>query len=67
MKPAWEAFGKAVMKEWPESGLDGFDLQDLAEKHGLIEIIPGGFNPLVHVDQFGCADPGDKWFERNYK
>lgn len=31
------AFAREVMKDWPEAGeLDGFDLQEIAERHGLL-------------------------------
>ena len=31
-------FAKAVMGNWPDvGGLDGFDLQEMGEKHGLLE------------------------------
>ena len=35
----WEAFGRAMLKDWPEpygACLDGFDLQELGEKHGVL-------------------------------
>ena len=33
------AFAQGAMNGWPEDqGLDGFDLQDLAEKHGLLKL-----------------------------
>jgi hypothetical protein len=31
------AFAQEIMDHWPESGVDGDDLQNIAEKHGLIE------------------------------
>lgn len=40
----WEGFARAVMEHWPDGGLDGFELQDLAFRHGLIDEAPGGFN-----------------------
>ncbi len=65
--PEWETFGKAVMKLWPEGGVDGFELQELAEKHKIILPVPGGFDPDKHTDDFGCAEAGCSWFELNYK
>jgi hypothetical protein len=36
-EPDWKGFALAVMRDWPEVGeLDGFDLQQLGEKHGLL-------------------------------
>jgi len=26
-KPDWEAFGRAIMANWPDSGPDGFDIK----------------------------------------
>jgi hypothetical protein len=67
MDANWEAFGREIMKAWPEGGVDGFDLQDLAEKHGIIKAIPGGFDPATCDDALGVSpEPGDPWFLRNY-
>lgn len=64
----WAAFGKAVMKSWPEGGLDGFELQELAERHQVIKPYKNGFDPSLHSDGFGvCAERGDAWFYRNYR
>ena len=30
------AFAKEIMDHWPESGVDGDDLQEIAVKHGLL-------------------------------
>src|SRR5690242_8335694 len=30
------AFAQEVMQAWPEGGIDGGDLQEIAEKHGLL-------------------------------
>jgi hypothetical protein len=67
MTPDWEAFGREVMDAWPEGGIDGFDLQDLAEKHGIILSVPGGFDPDKHNDDGYGLESGDPWFERNYR
>jgi hypothetical protein len=29
-------FARDVLENWPDGGVDGFDLQDLAIKHGLL-------------------------------
>lgn len=65
--PDWEAFGKAVMRNWPHGDVDGFELQDLAEKHSVILPVPGGYNPAVHGEDDYGAEPGDPYFQRNYK
>lgn len=35
-QPDFEAFAKDVLKDWPESGPDMWEIQDLAIKHGLL-------------------------------
>lgn len=62
----FEAFAKEIMERWPECGVDGFELQELAERHGLIESVPGGFDPAKHVDRYGDAEPGDPWMRLTY-
>lgn len=66
--PDWEAFGRAVMKNWPEQGIDGFEIHDLAEKHAILRKVPGGYDPEKHaeVDDAYYLEPGDDLFERNY-
>lgn len=65
--PDWKAFGKDVMGAWPTGDVDGFYLQDLAEKHHIILPVDGGFDPEKHDDTYAvCPEPGDPWFERNY-
>ncbi len=50
------AFAKAVMESWPEGDVDGGDLQELAEKFGLI-------SPLTVTEPCGeycrCQEYGD--------
>ena len=31
------AFAQAIMKSWPDGGIDGDDLQEIAVKHGMLE------------------------------
>lgn len=39
----WESFGREILDGWPDVGsLDGFDLQELGEKHGVL--IPHAVN-----------------------
>lgn len=63
----WAAFGKAVMNFWPDGAPDGFDLQHLAEEHGIIKRSAGGYDPARHGENDVCADKGDEWFYRNYR
>lgn len=66
-KPDFEGFAKAVMRSWPEGGVDGFELQELAEKHSMIAPAPGGYDPERHFDEYGVApEKGDPWFETTY-
>ena len=65
-KPNWEAFGREIMEAWPEGGVDGFALQDLAVKHRVL--VETKFNPAIHSNDWDdFAEPGDLWFLRNYK
>ena len=34
--PDYVGFAKAIFLDWPDSGLDGFDLQEIGEKHGVL-------------------------------
>lgn len=57
-------FAKAVLRDglWDGSSLDGADIQDLAEKHGLIENV--GFDPEKHTDHYGVGlEAGDEWYQ----
>lgn len=65
-KPDWEAFGREIMTTWPDGGIDGFELQDVALKYAVLVPIPGGFDPTKHNDDGNGAEPGDDWFTRNY-
>ena len=47
---------------WEGSDPDGGDIQDLAERLGLIENV--GFDPEKHDDHLGvCLHPGDPWYQ----
>ena len=41
------AFAQEIMDHWPNNGVDGDDLQDIAEKHDLIK-------PVTRYEQ--CSD-----------
>ncbi|TDQ63617.1 hypothetical protein ATL17_1624 [Maritalea mobilis] len=66
-KPDFEAFAKDVMEAWPEGDLEGFELQEKAIKHGLIYEVDGGYDPKKHEDLYGCSEPGDTWYQINFK
>lgn len=64
--PDWEGFGRDAMEAWPLGGIDGFELQDLAEKHGLIARVPGGYDPERDSDCEGDFEKGDEIFDLAY-
>ncbi|AVX04189.1 hypothetical protein MXMO3_01663 [Maritalea myrionectae] len=66
-KPDFEAFAKDVMEAWPQGDIEGFELQEKAIKHGMIVEIEGGYDPEKHDDDFGGAEPGDTWYQVNFK
>jgi hypothetical protein len=52
---ALRAFAQAMMEDWPEGAPDGFALQDLAVKHGLLALKdPWPFEPCG--DNCYCAE-----------
>lgn len=55
------AFAKTVIEGilWHDD-VDGGDVQEDAESHGLIEHAPGGFDPEKHGP--ADAEPGDPWY-----
>jgi len=66
-RPDWEGFGRAIMEVWPDSGIDGEDLQEAAEHYGIIYRAPGGYNPHRHGDEWAdIIKPGEPFFVRNY-
>ncbi len=47
MGPNYKGFAMAIMEDWPDTpNLDGFDIQDLAVKHGLL-------NPVTVTEPCG--------------
>lgn len=67
MKPDWEGFGKAIMERWPEGDVDGFELENIAKRYGVLVEEPGGYDPEKHGEDFvGDPEPGDTWYVRNY-
>ncbi len=51
---ALRAFAIAVMECWPDGGIDGGELQDLAIEHGLLLGVTR-YEPCSH-DRCACAD-----------
>lgn len=62
-EPNWKDFGQRVIERWLEGDMeiDMFDVQKWATECGILEEIPGGFDPEKHTDIHGCAEPGDPW------
>ena len=67
-KPDWENFAKAILTDWPTDDLDGYVLFDLSLEYGMIQEVPGGFNPDHHIDTDGiCPEEGDPWYECTFR
>jgi hypothetical protein len=54
------AFAKEIIRESWEGCDNGEAIHDAAVKHGLLRETQ--FNPKVHKDPNGYAEPGDPWF-----
>lgn len=55
-----EAFAREMIR-WAWDGVNGgAEIQEEAEKHGLIKRVP--FDPAIHMDPNGYAEAGDWWF-----
>jgi|GEM_PF-5995849 len=61
----WALLGNAVVSDWPDiREVDGFELEALAEEHGVLYRAPGGYDPERHHDYFSIGpEPGEEWFE----
>ena len=66
--PNWEGFGRDLLESWPVRDVDGSELFDAALRNGLIQEIPGGYDPEQHIDAEGiCPEKGDPWYEYAFK
>jgi hypothetical protein len=65
-EPEYKAFAREIMQFWPWGDVDGFALQEMAVKHGLLAEVEGGFDPDKHDDPTGACDRGDSFFLRTY-
>ena len=62
--PDWEGFGRDLLESWPVRDVDGSELFDAALRNGLIQEVPGGYDPEQHIDAEGiCPEAGDPWYE----
>lgn len=53
-------FAKAIIRLGWQGDIGGDEVQELAEKHGLIAQVP--FDPKVHNDPDLCMEPGQPWY-----
>jgi hypothetical protein len=66
--PNWEGFARDLMEHWPVRDVDGSELFDAALRNGLIQEIPGGYDPEQHIDaECVCPEKGDPWYEYAFK
>ena len=66
--PDWEGFCRDLLESWPVRDVDGSELFDAALRNGLIQEIPGGYDPDQHIDAEGiCPEKGDPWYEYAFK
>ena len=66
--PNWEGFCRDLLESWPVRDVDGSELFDAALRNGLIQEIPGGYDPDQHIDAEGiCPEKGDPWYEYAFK
>ena len=67
IKPDFEGFARAIVKEWPGTvGFDAAEIFDLARDYRLIREIKDGYDPDAHIDTEGiCPEKGDPWYEYN--
>jgi hypothetical protein len=62
--PDFEGFARHIMAAWPSDGIDGFELQEAAERFGLLRKV--AYCPEKHGPCEYDSHPGDDWFVRNY-
>jgi hypothetical protein len=64
--PDFESFAKDIMQSFAfENDIDGFEIQDLAEKHHLIRKVK--FDPEIHGENVDFeVEEGDMIFIPNY-
>ena len=66
-QPDWEGFARAIMDAWPEGDVDGGDLQETAERYGLLRKEP--YDPAKHgewgKEEYG-TQPGEDWYVLTY-
>ena len=53
------AFAREIMSAWPEGGIEGDDLQDIAVEHGLL-VAETRYSPCAEEDWCWCASYATK-------
>lgn len=67
IKPNFEGFARAILEAWPTGDVEGAYLFDCALQYGMIQEVPGGYDPEQHIDADGiCPEPGDPWYEYTF-
>ena len=67
----YEGFAKAILTKYWDGDcgdIDGMDVQDLAEEHGVIVKVP--YDPEKHGEEGGSEfgiEPGDDWYVPAWK
>ncbi|WP_181366554.1 hypothetical protein [Albidovulum aquaemixtae] len=47
-----------ICELWTTDRIDGFELQQLAEKHHIILSVSGDFKPEIRMGALFCTEPG---------
>lgn len=67
-EPDFEGFAKAILEQWPTSDIDGADLFQMSVSYGMIQEVPGGYDPDQHIDaECICPERGDPWYEYTFR
>ncbi|WP_375553345.1 hypothetical protein [Roseovarius mucosus] len=68
VKPDFEGFAKAILEDWPTGDIDGADLFQMSVSYGMIQEVPGGYDPEQHIDAEGISpERGDPWYEYTFR
>lgn len=63
-QPDFEGFARAIMERALEEGyidgIEGDDLEELAQLHGIL--VKTAYDPAKHGDSDGEVEPGEGWY-----
>ena len=66
-RPDFEGFARGILEQWPTGDIDGWELFELSVNYGMIQEIPGGYDPEQHIDaECICPERGDPWYEYTF-